>query len=352
LDNKFFAVGLAVLAVLARPSSAQTTYRLWEGQAPGATGTGSADIPTLAIYKPSAGAANGAAFLMVPGGGYGTVVMSEADAARAFWIPKGFVVAVLKYRVAPYRYPVPMHDVKRAMRLLRSMTGELGVDSNRVGILGCSAGGHLASYLATHHDRGDASATDPVERHKSRPDFSVFVYPVITMDASFTHAGSRSALLGNNPAAALVDSLSNEKQVKADTPPSFLVHGTVDNVVQWKNSQVFYDSCVAKKVPAKFHRITGNCGGHGFGYNCDNWGEAGYGWLKSGGYLDATGPVALSGRKAEDRLARRHEHPGSYLLINAAGRVVQAGNAVPSREWIGSPIPLSGARGGYIVLSN
>jgi acetyl esterase/lipase len=306
----------------------------------------------LTIHRPNAGAANGAAFLMVPGGGYGTVVMSEADAARTFWIPKGFVIAVLKYRVAPYQYPVPMHDVKRAMRLLRSMTGELGVDSNRVGILGCSAGGHLASYLATHHDRGNATAVDPIERHKSRPDFSVFVYPVITMDASFTHAGSRSSLLGNNPAAALVDSLSNEKQVKADTPPSFLVHGTVDNVVQWKNSQVFYDSCVARKVPARFHRITGNCGGHGFGYNCDNWGEAGYSWLKGGGYLDATGPVPLVGRKAGGRLAAGRGNSGNRLLINAAGRVVQSRTTAFSRESGGNPIPLPEARGGYLVKSN
>lgn len=332
MGYKFVVVGLAVLAALARHAAAQTTHRLWEGQAPGATGTGSADIPTLTIHKPAAGAANGAAFLMVPGGGYGTVVMSEADAARAFWIPKGFVVAVLKYRVSPYRYPVPMQDVQRAMRLLRSLSKDLGVDSNRVGILGCSAGGHLASWLATHHDRGTASASDPIERQKTRPDFSVFVYPVITMDASFTHGGSRSALLGNNPASALVDSLSNEKQVKADTPPSFLVHGTVDNVVVVKNSQVFYDSCVARKVPARFHRITNSCAGHGFGYACDNWGEAGYTWLKSGGYLDATGPVPIASRGAEARLGARPAESRAYLATDAAGRALPASDGRRKRK--------------------
>jgi acetyl esterase/lipase len=292
ITSLFAAIGLTFLAAGVTPVSAQTAARLWEGQAPGATGTGTGDIPTLTIYKPT-GTANGAAFLMVPGGGYGTVVMSEADAARAFWLPKGFVVAVLKYRVSPYKYPVPMHDVKRAMRTLRSKAKELGVDTNRVGILGCSAGGHLTSWLATHYDKGDANATDPIERFKTRPDFSVFIYPVITMDQSFTHAGSRSALLPNNASTALVDSLSNEKQVTADTPPTFLVHGTVDGTVQVKNSQVFYDACVAKKVPAKFHKITATCGNHGFGYTCDNWGEGGYNWLKTSGYLDATGPVSI-----------------------------------------------------------
>lgn len=324
-------IGFACLAACVAPVSAQTSYRLWEGQAPGATGTGTADIPTLTIYKPT-GAANGAAFLMVPGGAYGTVVMSEADAARAFWIPKGFVVAVLKYRVAPYKYPVPMHDVKRAMRMLRSKSKELGVDTNRVGILGCSAGGHLASYLATHYDKGDAGASDPIERFKTRPDFSVFIYPVITMDASFTHGGSRSALIGNNPATSLVDSLSNEKQVTADTPPSYLVHGTVDNVVPVKNSQVFLDACVAKKVPAKFLKIADACGGHGFGYNCGNWGEDGYGWLKSGGYLDATGPVSMVAPQPSGHASKRFNPSGHEHAITVSGRDAQgrsrSGNAL------------------------
>lgn len=334
MGYKLFAIaGMSVLSLLSRPATAQTSYRLWEGQAPGATGSSSADIPTLTIYKPSAAAANGAAFLMVPGGGYSTVVMSEADAARSFWLPKGFVIAVLSYRVAPaYKYPVPMHDVKRAMRTLRSKAKELGVDTNRVGILGCSAGGHLASWLATHHDNGNASATDPIERQKTRPDFSVFVYPVITMDASFTHSGSRSSLLGNSPAAALVDSVSNEKQVKADTPPSFLVHGTVDNVVQVKNSQVFYDACVSKQVPAKFHRITASCGGHGFGYNCDNWGEDGYNWLKSGGYLDATGPVPITGRKPGLISGTRPADARPSAWADAAGRILGPGTRDASRQ--------------------
>lgn len=300
-------VSAMVLFAMLPECQAQTSYRLWEGQAPGATGTSAADIPTLTIYRPSAGTANGAAFLVVPGGGYGTVVTSEADGARGFWIPKGFTFGVLKYRVAPYRYPVPMHDVKRAMRMLRSKAAELGVDSNRVGIMGFSAGGHLASYLATHYDKGNASASDPIEKFKTRPDFSVFVYPVITMDASFTHSGSRSSLLGNNPSVALVDSLSNEKQVTADTPPTYLVHGTVDNVVVVKNSQVFYDSCVSKKVPARFQRITNTCAQHGFGNTCDNWTETAFNWLKSGGYLDATGPVALRDQKAREPILLRSQ---------------------------------------------
>jgi acetyl esterase/lipase len=152
--------------------------------------------------------------------------------------------------------------------------------------------------LATHYDAGNSAATDPIERLKTRPDFSVFIYPVITMVASFTHGGSRSNLVGNNPSTALIDSLSNEKQITEDTPPTFLVHGTVDNVVPWRNSQEFADGCTAKQVANKFHKITDNCGGHGFGYNCENWGEGAYSWLKDEGYLDATTPVAIMRRSS------------------------------------------------------
>ena len=270
--------------------------RLWSGDAPGAAGNSSADIPTLDINKPAPSVANGAAILMVPGGAYGTVVMSEADAAKSFWLPKGFVVAVLKYRVAPYKYPYLMYDVKRAMRILRSKTKELGLVNSRIGILGCSAGGHLASYLATHYDAGNPDTADTIEQQHCRPDFSIFVYPVITMDASFTHADTRRNLLGDTPPQALVDSLCNEKQVTGNTPPTFLVHGTVDDVVPVKNSQVFYDACVAHDVDAKFYRIESSCGYHGLPYSCENWADTCFKWLTDGGYLETpTGTVAPPG---------------------------------------------------------
>ncbi len=304
-----------IVGILTTQLSTAQPEPLWEGQAPQAMGNSAADIPTLEIFKPNPNDANGSAILMVPGGSYGTVVMSEAQAARNYFIPKGFIIAVLKYRVAPYKYPVPMLDVKRAMRTLRNMAEELEVDTKRIGLLGCSAGGHLASYLATHYDMGDAEAEDPIEREHCRPDFSIFVYPVITMDPSFTHGGSRSNLLGNNPPQDLVDSLSNEKQVNDSTPPSFLVHGTVDNVVPWKNSEEFFLACEANSVPAKFHKITSGCGGHGFGYDCENWGDVSYAWLKDGGYLDATAKVKFSPKKATGNFA------SSLTLYNLNGKI-------------------------------
>lgn len=314
---------LSVLVLSAGNIAAQTTLRLWSGDAPDATGTGAGDIPTLEINKPGPSLANGAAILMVPGGAYGTVVMSEADAAKKYWLPKGFVVAVLKYRIAPYKYPVPMYDVKRAMRILRSKAKELGVVNSRIGILGCSAGGHLASYLATHYDFANPDTADTIEQQHCRPDFSIFVYPVITMDPVFTHAGSRSNLVGNNPSQALVDSLCNEKQVTGDTPPAFLVHGTIDNVVPVRNSQEYYDACVAHDVDAKLYIIQSGCGYHGLSYACENWADRCFDWLNDGGYLETPTKVAFSPTRGATPVRMVDNNGGgSCMLFDLSGNAV------------------------------
>lgn len=323
---RYFYV-ICSIAITATASS-PTKTTLWDGQAPGATGTAAADIPTLEVYRPGPSIANGSAILMVPGGAYGTVVMGEAEAARGYWVPKGFVVAVLTYRVAPYKYPVPMWDVKRAMRTVRSMADEWDIVNSRIGILGCSAGGHLASYLATHYDTGDPQAADSIDRFPCRPDFCIFVYPVITMDASFTHAGSRGNLLGNNPSQALVDSLSNEKQVTENTPPAFCAHGTVDDVVPWKNSQEFHDACTASQVDAKFHKITSGCGGHGFGYTCENWADTCFRWLKDGGYLDAPTSPGKSPERSGHMKYAPYSDNGDYAIFDLSGSVVSIKNGV------------------------
>ena len=321
---------LLFLAVVTHNVDSQSKIPLLSGKsAPGATGNNDVDIPYIEIYQPNASVDNGSAILMVPGGSYGTIVISEAQAARNYWLPKGFVVVVLTYRIVPYKYPVPMGDIKRAMRLVRSMAKNWNVNDNRIGVLGCSAGGHLASYLATYYDMGDPQAVDSIDQLTCKPDFCIFVYPVITMDASFTHAGSRSNLLGNTPSMALIDSLSNEKQVTEDTPPTFLVHGTVDNVVPWRNSQEFYDACMAHQVKVKFYKITSGCGVHGFGYTCDNWADTCFRWLKTGGYLDAT-----------TILTNPPEHPGlpvystgsnndDYMIFDLSGNVITLNNHVP-----------------------
>jgi acetyl esterase/lipase len=238
---------------------------LWPGRAaPGALGSASADTPYITVYLPPANIPVVGTMLFCPGGAYSQIVTSEQQMARNYFLPKGWIVAVLQYRVAPYKHPVPLWDVKRAMRLVRGLTKTWNADPYKICCMGCSAGGHLASTLATHYDTGNPAAPDSIDRISCKPDICVFVFPVITMDASFTHMGSRINLLGNNPPQALVDSLSNEKQVSANTPPCFLAHGTVDNLVPWKNSQVFYDSCVSHNVKTKFQKITDTCGYHGF----------------------------------------------------------------------------------------
>lgn len=253
-----------ILGVFALSSFAQT-HLLWPNGAPGAKGTAAADIPSLQAYIPAAGMGNGSAVIICPGGAYSGLAMSYEGTAVAEWM-RGLGVAAftLKYRLGPtYRHPIEMGDAQRALRWVRANAKQFGIDTARVGILGFSAGGHLASTAATHFDAGNPAAADTVDRHPCRPAFQILIYPVITMDASFTHGGSRSNLLGNNPSQALVDSLSNEKMVTARTPPCFLVHTRDDGVVPFKNAQVYNDSLKKKNVPVEF-RIY-QSGPHGFG---------------------------------------------------------------------------------------
>lgn len=346
-------LSISVLAAVSSGSGSPAKIRLWSGDAPGANGNRDADIPTLEINEPDPSDANGAAILMVPGGSYSSVVMSEADAAKRFWLPKGFVVAVLKYRVAPYKYPVPIYDVKRAMRILRSRADELGVVSSRIGILGCSAGGHLSSYLATHYDFGNPDTADTIEQQHCRPDFSIFVYPVITMDASFTHMGSRRNLLGNSPSASLIDSCSNEKQVIERTPPTFLVHGRVDDLVPVRNSQEFYNACAAHDVDAKFYRIESACGYHGLNYACENWADTCYEWLGEGGYLESPTRTSDNPRRSSVPVHPLTNDDDDYVQFNLLGTMVpRAGShqAAMSGRSSGTFIVAKRINGRYIPL--
>jgi acetyl esterase/lipase len=289
---------IAVLFCLST-ANAQTVYKLWQGAAPGALSPGNttADTPTITDYLPPAASANGAAIIVCPGGGYGTVAGNYEGADVANWFKaKGFAGFVLKYRVAPYKHPCPMWDVQRAIRFVRSRAQQWNIDTSRVGIAGFSAGGHLASTALTHYTGGNPSASDTFDRRNSKPSFGILIYPVITMDLSFTHKGSRDNLLGTNPSQALVDSLSNEKQVNAQTSPCYLAHGTIDATVPIKNSRVFYDSCLSHKVNAHFYIITLSCGGHGFGLNCGNWADSSYNWLRAQGFLSPNTMVQKKSR--------------------------------------------------------
>lgn len=260
------ALALISLAMAAAADAAEPKVELlWPDGAPGAVGDTEADKPSLTIWLPPADKATGAAVVICPGGGYGGLAIGHEGKDVAAWL-NSFGVAgfMLKYRHAPkYKHPAPLLDAQRAIRTVRARAKEFGVDPARIGILGFPAGGHLTSTAGTHFDDGDANAKDPVDRVSCRPDFMVLVYPVISLTTKYTHGGSKDNLLGKNPDAKLVESLSNELQVTAKTPPTFLMATSGDTGVPAENSVMFYMALREHKVKAEMH-IYQN-GGHGFG---------------------------------------------------------------------------------------
>jgi acetyl esterase/lipase len=237
---------------------------LWPKGAPGAAGDEEKDKPSITTHLPPAGKANGAAVVVCPGGGYGALAMDHEGKQVAEWLNTNGVAAfVLKYRIAPYRHPAPINDAQRAIRTVRARAAEWKVDPNRIGILGFSAGGHLTSTAATHFDKGNKEAADPIDRVSCRPDFAVLIYPVISLTTEYTHKGSKGNLLGFDADDKLVESLSNEKQVTAETPPTFLVHTNEDTGVPPENSVLFYLALRRAKVPAEMHIY--EQGRHGLG---------------------------------------------------------------------------------------
>ncbi|HPP01115.1 MAG TPA: alpha/beta hydrolase [bacterium] len=237
---------------------------LWPEGAPGAKGTEEKDKPALTVYLPE-GNATGAAVVICPGGGYGGLAMDHEGRQVAQWLNQaGIAGLILKYRIAPdYQHPAPMQDALRAMRLARAHAEEWHIDPGKIGIMGFSAGGHLASTVGTHFDYGQPAAADPVERLSSKPNFMILVYPVITMINDYTHRGSRKNLLGENPDPALIKNLSNHLQVLAYSPPTFLVHTMNDAAVPVENSLLFYQALRYQGVPAEMHLF--EQGPHGFG---------------------------------------------------------------------------------------
>lgn len=235
---RFFLPLLLLPALLAQ---APRTELLWPEGAPGAVGGEDADKPALAIYP--AVQPNGAAVLICPGGGYMNLAMNHEGRQVAEWFNSfGVTAFVLKYRLAPrYRHPAMIEDARRAMRIIRSRAKEFGIDPARVGVMGFSAGGHLASTLSNHFREGE------------RPDFAILCYPVISFTTRYTHSGSMRALLGDPPEAALVWELSNELRVTSQTPPTFLFHTNADTGVPPENSVLYYLALRRAGVPAEMH---------------------------------------------------------------------------------------------------
>jgi acetyl esterase/lipase len=256
---------LCLFAALAT-ARAQTnvTFPLWASGAPGALGHEPKDIPTLTLFQPAPEKATGAAMVICPGGGYGMLADHEGSGYARWLNELGITGFVLKYRLgsAGYRHPVMLQDAARAVRTVRARASEWQLDPKRIGIIGSSAGGHLASTLLTHFDAGDPAAADVIERTSSRPDLGILCYAVITM-GEFTHAGSKANLLGKNPSPELVANLSNELQVTSKTPPCFIWHTFEDGAVPVENSLQFAAACRRASVPFALHIY--QHGGHGLG---------------------------------------------------------------------------------------
>ncbi len=287
---------VALFALLALPhvSSAQDTVRppaipLWTGAAPGALGTAAVDVPTISVYRPAAATSPGAAIVICPGGGYQALADYEGHDIAVWLRALGVTAIVLKYRLGPrYQYPAPMLDAARALRTVRAHAAEWGIDTARIGIMGFSAGGHLASTLATHFDNGDPTSPDPIDRVSDRPAIAVLAYPVISMADSITHAGSRRNLLGPSPRANLVTLLSNETQVTPRTPPTFLFATADDPVVPVENSLLFAEALRRAGVPFELHIF--QHGPHGVGLAQGNpalriWPTLLEWWLRGRGFV-------------------------------------------------------------------
>ena len=245
---------LLVSAGYAQPANPPKGELLWPGGAPGAQGTEDIDKPTLAAYPVPAGRGTGTAVIVCPGGGYQGLSMDKEGDQIARWLNSlGVTSFVLKYRLGPkYHHPVELGDAQRAIRTVRSKAAEYRIMPDRIGIMGFSAGGHLASTAGTHFDAGDSGAADPIDKLSSRPDFLVLCYPVISF-TDHPHQGSRRNLLGENADPKLVENLSNETQVTAQTPPTFLFHTTTDATVPVENSVMFYSALRKAGVPAELH---------------------------------------------------------------------------------------------------
>ncbi|QDU21780.1 alpha/beta hydrolase [Urbifossiella limnaea] len=286
----FAAVALLTVGVASRaadPPAKAERIGLWNKHAPQGDGTFETADAFITVHRPEK--ASGAAVVSCPGGGYGGLVTGAEGHGIAAWLNKhGVTGVVLEYRLPKGRPYVPLLDAQRAIRTVRANAKAWGVDPAKVGIIGFSAGGHLASTAGTHFDGGNPKADDAVEKQSSRPDFLILVYPVVTMGVK-GHGGSRTSLLGKQPDEKLVTLFSNETQVTAKTPPAFLAHATDDKAVVPDNSMAFYDALKASKVPAEYLELAS--GGHGLnGYRgpmWDAWQARSLAWLGERQFLPA-----------------------------------------------------------------
>ncbi|MCZ8523653.1 MULTISPECIES: alpha/beta hydrolase [Paenibacillus] len=258
---------------------------LWPEGTPGALGEEAEDRPVLVPYL-AEGSEPKAAVIVCPGGGYGRRAEHEGEPVARWLNGLGISAFVVHYRVAPYKHPHPLSDAQRAIRIVRHRAAQWNVDPSRVGILGFSAGGHLASSAGTHYDAGNAESPDAVERQSCRPDLLVLCYPVITF-GPHTHEGSKLNLLGEDAPEALADLMSSERQVNAETPPTFLWHTADDGAVPVENALLFASALSRHGVPFELHVY--ESGRHGLGLaeehpEAHTWTSLCGTWLKKRGF--------------------------------------------------------------------
>ncbi len=273
--------------------------QLWPDGAPGQDGMGEKDVPLVRIY-PAGENATGTAVVILPGGGYGGLAMDhEGHQIAKWWSRLGVTGAVVTYRHGPkYQHPAPLQDAQRAIRYLRAYAKELKIDPQRVGVMGFSAGGHLASTVSTHFDAGNSDSQDLVAQQSSRPDFAVLCYPVISMMDPFVHKGSRRNLLGANPSEELIENLSNHLQVTKETPPTFIFHTAEDQAVPVGNAIVYYQALVEHGVDAELHIYQKGRHGVGLAPNdpvLKSWPDRLADWVRTNNFLSEKKRVSVSG---------------------------------------------------------
>jgi acetyl esterase/lipase len=285
---KHFLLILSIAVVSAQaPPAGPEPELLWPNGAPGALGTADEDKPSITPYLAKSPIST--AVIVCPGGGYMHLAMDHEGVQIARWLNSlGISAFVLQYRLGPkYHHPAMINDAHRAIRTVRSRAAALHIQPDRIGIWGFSAGGHLASTAATRFDAGDPSASDPIDRAGSRPDFAILAYPVISL-GEYAHVGSRDNLLGKNADPKLVEDLSNDLRVTAQTPPTFLFHTTADATVPVENSVRFYLALRKAGVPAEMHIFQN--GPHGVGLaptdaTLSAWSGLLANWLRERGLL-------------------------------------------------------------------
>jgi len=308
MENRIWSCALLWLAVLAggpRGLHAEDPRRieLWPEGVPGLRADAAPEHlergmvagvhhPSLTVFPAPAETANGTAVVVCPGGGYHVLAIDHEGVQIARWFnARGVTAFILRYRMFEYGQPAPLRDVLRALRTVRSRAGEFGVKTDRIGVMGFSAGGHLASSAATLFDAPEGRTGAALDAESARPDFAILIYPVISMQPGVTHAGSREALLGATPSPELERRWSTDQQVTAATPPTFLVHSMEDTVVPVQNALQFFQALHAAGVSVEMHLFAR--GGHGFGMRPeevpgDEWPLLCEAWLRTNGWLGGT----------------------------------------------------------------